>query len=173
MANVTSSQSRAARMRSAQANGRGGATATGTGARPANQPRGGAPVTQGQGGTPTRGRAPVTQGRGGIPSRQSMSIGGLGGRLGAAVAGLQAYNTGDGTRTAAAARGDLSKRRQPTTQEKAQYARDEAKARAANAERQKKYNSTGKGFDDAFASARKAGVNEFTWNGKRYNTKVK
>lgn len=28
-------------------------------------------------------------------------------------------------------------------------------------------------FDKAFASARRAGKNEFTWNGKRYNTKVK
>ena len=28
-------------------------------------------------------------------------------------------------------------------------------------------------FEKAFASARKSGKKEFTWNGKRYNTKVK
>lgn len=28
-------------------------------------------------------------------------------------------------------------------------------------------------FNEAFASARKSGKKEFTWNGKKYNTKVK
>ena len=31
----------------------------------------------------------------------------------------------------------------------------------------------GRNFDQSFAAARKAGMEEFTWNGKRYNTKVK
>jgi hypothetical protein len=28
-------------------------------------------------------------------------------------------------------------------------------------------------FDSAFAAAKKAGKKEFTWNGKKYNTKLK
>ena len=31
----------------------------------------------------------------------------------------------------------------------------------------------GRNFDQSFATARKAGMKEFTWNGKRYSTKVK
>jgi len=37
----------------------------------------------------------------------------------------------------------------------------------------KKTSSKAAQFDSAFASARKAGKSEFTWNGKKYNTKVK
>ena len=33
--------------------------------------------------------------------------------------------------------------------------------------------AAGKNFDQSFAAARKAGLNEFTWNGKKYTTKVK
>ena len=33
--------------------------------------------------------------------------------------------------------------------------------------------AAGKNFDQSFAAARRAGLDQFTWNGKRYNTKVK
>jgi hypothetical protein len=33
--------------------------------------------------------------------------------------------------------------------------------------------SSAKQFDSAFAAAKKAGKKEFTWNGKKYNTKTK
>ena len=44
-----------------------------------------------------------------------------------------------------------------------------AKADAKETNRQ----SAAKSFDRAFAAARKAGKKEFTWRGKRYNTKLK
>lgn len=44
-----------------------------------------------------------------------------------------------------------------------------AKADAKETNRQ----SAAKSFDRAFAAARKAGKKEFTWRGKRYNTKMK
>jgi len=31
----------------------------------------------------------------------------------------------------------------------------------------------GKNFDQSFAAARRAGLDQFTWNGKKYTTKVK
>ena len=37
----------------------------------------------------------------------------------------------------------------------------------------KKVGTQAQAFDKAFASARKAGKKEFTWKGKRYNTKTK
>ena len=33
--------------------------------------------------------------------------------------------------------------------------------------------SAGKNFDQSFAAAKRAGLDQFTWNGKRYTTKVK
>jgi hypothetical protein len=143
-----------------------------------------AQVTKSGGGTP--GSAKVTTGKGGKPSgnfkapnipkpapkptpqvrpSQGLSIGG--GRLGAAAAGLQAYNTADGTLTAAKKRGDLNKRRQPSPQEKAQANREEQTARAKNSQRK------GHSFDDAFRDARRAKAKTFTWRGKQYTTEMK
>ena len=96
------------------------------------------------------------------------------GRGGVIAAGIQAYNSGDGTLDAARKRGDLNKRRTPTTQESQMYAAQEAKARAANAKRRASASSkSAASFDDAFRAARKAGVKSFTWNGKKYTTDVK
>ena len=147
-----------------------------------------AKVTNSGGGTP--GSARVTTGSGGKPSgnfrahnvpkpaakhaakptprvrpSQGLSIGG--GRLGAAAAGLQAYNTADGTLDAAKKRGDLNKRRQPSPEERAQAKREEQTARAKNAQRK------GASFDDAFRDARRAKVKTFTWRGKQYTTEMK
>ena len=119
---------------------------------------GSAKVTTGSGGTRTK---PTPQVR---PS-QGLSIGG--GRLGAAAAGIQAYNTADGTLTAAKKRGDLNKRRQPSPEEKAQAKREEQTARAKNAKRK------GPSFDDAFRDARRAKAKTFTWQGKQYTTEMK
>lgn len=95
-------------------------------------------------------------------------------RGGAAAAGLQAYNTGDGTLTAAKARGDLNKRRQPTPQEAQTYRQQEQKARAKNAQRRAaESKNLAASFDDAFKDARRAGVKTFTWKGKKYTTDVK
>ena len=96
---------------------------------------------------------------------QGLSIGG--GKLGAAAAGLQAYNTGDGTLTAAKKRGDLNQRRQPSPQEKSQANREAQTAKAKNAQRK------GPSFDDAFRDARRAKAKTFTWNGKQYTTETK
>ena len=143
-----------------------------------------AKVSNSGGGTP--GSAKVTTGKGGKPSgnfkapnipkpapkptpqvrrSQGMSIGG--GKLGAAAAGLQAYNTADGTLDAAKKRGDLNKRRQPSPEEKAQASREEQTARAKNAQRKTP------SFDDAFRDARRAKVKTFTWKGKQYTTEMK
>ena len=147
-----------------------------------------AKVSNSGGGTP--GSAKVTTGKGGKPSgnfkapnipkpaakpapkptpqvrrSQGMYIGG--GKLGAAAAGLQAYNTGDGTLDAAKKRGDLNHRRQPSPEEKAQAKREEQTARAKNAQRKTP------SFDDAFRDARRAKVKTFTWKGKQYTTEMK
>jgi len=137
--NITSSQQRGLRTRAAQATGRGGATATGTGARPANQPRGGAPVTQGTGGSKP-------------PQGAQLRIGGAG-RLGAAAAGIQAYNTGDSTLKAAQKRGDYKPKQGPADP-------DRGLSKASS-------------FDKAFAAARKSGKKTFDWNGKKYTTETK
>jgi hypothetical protein len=90
-----------------------------------------------------------------------------GSHLTAAAAGLQAYNTADGTLTAAKKRGDLDKRRQPSPQEKAKAKREEQTARAKNSQRKSP------SFDDAFRDARRAKVKTFTWRGKQYTTEMK
>jgi hypothetical protein len=90
-----------------------------------------------------------------------------GSHLTAAAAGLQAYNTADGTLTAAKKRGDLNKRRQPSPEEKAQAKREEQTARAKNSQRKSP------SFDDAFRDARRAKVKTFTWRGKQYTTEMK
>ena len=100
---------------------------------------------------------------------QRLGVKGLkgGAHLTAAAAGLQAYNTGDGTLDAAKKRGDLDKRRQPSPEEKAQANREEQTARAKNSQRK------GPSFDDAFRDARKAKAKTFTWQGKQYTTEMK
>jgi hypothetical protein len=76
------------------------------------------------------------------------------GPVGAAAAGLQAYNTGDSTLKAALKRGDY-KPKQGSTQ----------KTTTAS------FNK--KSFGKAFKAARSSGAKEFSWRGKRYNTKKK
>lgn len=76
------------------------------------------------------------------------------GRGGAAAAGLQAYNTGDGTLTAALKRGDYKPKQGPTSKTT-----------------QSSFNK--KSFDDAFRTARKSGAKTFTWRGKKYTTEMK
>jgi hypothetical protein len=82
--------------------------------------------------------------------------GGLKGNLhiAAAEAGLQAYNTGDGTLKAALKRGDYKPKQGPTQ-----------KTTTAS------FNK--KSFNEAFKAARSSGAKEFSWRGKRYNTKKK
>ena len=73
----------------------------------------------------------------------------------AAKAGLQAYNTGDATLKAALKRGDYKPKQGPAS----------------------KTTTTGsfnkKSFNEAFRTARSSGAKEFSWRGKRYNTKKK
>jgi hypothetical protein len=75
-------------------------------------------------------------------------------RGGAAAAGLQAYNTGDSTLKTALKRGDYKPKQGPTQK-----------------------TTTGsfnkKSFGEAFKAARSSGAKEFSWRGKRYNTKKK
>lgn len=109
-------------------------------------------------------------------ARQVAGIGRMGSIAGAAWEGLQSRNTADGTLDAAKKRGDYkpNQRRQPTPSEAKMYAAQEQKARAANAKREaSKAAGSAKAFDDAFRSARKAGVKTFTWRGKKYTTEMK
>lgn len=69
------------------------------------------------------------------------------------------------------AKGDLpaseARRVEAQRTQGAEFSRQERVARQGNKERE---SST---FDDAFASARKAGVKTFSWRGRKYNTKMK
>lgn len=95
--------------------------------------------------------------------------GGAAGAVAAEV--LRARPTATGTLTDAKARaakgGKDLQRRKPTPQESASYRSQEQTARAKNASRKTS------SFDDAFRSARKAGVKSFTWRGKKYTTEIK
>ena len=66
---------------------------------------------------------------------------------------------------------------QPTGERSAkvnQEKQEKAKAEAENARRTKEQlSAAAKDFDKTFASARKEGKKEFTWRGKKYNTKLK
>ena len=81
------------------------------------------------------------------------AVGGIS-RGGAAAAGLQAYNTGDATLKTALKRGDYKPKQGPASK-----------------------TTTGsfnkKSFNEAFRTARSSGAKEFSWRGKRYNTKKK
>jgi len=72
-----------------------------------------------------------------------------------AAAGIQSYNSGNGTLSAAMKRGDYKPKQGP----------------AAPKTTQASFNK--KTFDQAFKAARTSGAKEFTWRGKRYNTKMK
>jgi len=84
-------------------------------------------------------------------------------RGGAAAAGLQAYNTGNGAMTAAQKRGDAIKGTKYTNTYNTAGPRDKVKTSDFNK----------KTFNEAFRTARKSGAKEFTWRGNRYNTKKK
>jgi len=71
-----------------------------------------------------------------------------------AAEGLTARNTADGTLSAAMKRGDYKPKQGPTP-----------KTTTSS------FNK--KTFDQAFKAARTSGAKEFTWRGKRYNTKMK
>lgn len=70
--------------------------------------------------------------------------------------GVTSRNTGDGTLTAAQKRGDYKPNKGPAVPERLTQKGVDKKT-----------------FDDAFRQARKSGQKEFTWRGKRYNTKLK
>lgn len=128
--------------------------------RSARQATSTARVTQSGGGTP--GSAKVTTGRGMAPmaAKAARTVATLAkaakaaGPVGAAAAGLQAYNTGDSTLKAALKRGDYKPKQGPTQ-----------KTTTAS------FNK--KSFNEAFKAARSSGAKEFSWRGKRYNTKKK
>ena len=85
--------------------------------------------------------------------RRNQGISVSGGRLGAVAAGLQAYNTGDGTLKSALKRGDYKPQQGPKNP-------DQGLTKTQS-------------FDKAFKTARTSGQKEFTWNNKKYNTKMK
>jgi hypothetical protein len=84
---------------------------------------------------------------------QGMSLPTRSPHVAAAAAGLQSYNTGDATLKAAMKRGDYKPQQGPRNP-------DQGLTKAGS-------------FDKAFARARKSGEKEFTWNQKRYTTKLK
>jgi hypothetical protein len=79
---------------------------------------------------------------------------GLASRGGAFAAGIQAYNTTDGTLSAALRRGDYKPKQGPKP-----------------STTQSSFNR--KTFDQAFKAARTSGAKVFTWRGKKYTTKMK
>ncbi len=79
--------------------------------------------------------------------------------------GLTARNTAPGT--ISSVEPGRARRIEAMQRSGKQWAAQEQKARAANAKR------GASSFDDAFRSARKAGVKTFTWKGKQYTTKKK
>lgn len=79
--------------------------------------------------------------------------------------GLTARNTAPGTISSVDPK--LARRIEAQQKSGKQFAAQEAKARKANQSRKTS------SFDDAFRSARKAGVKSFTWKGKKYTTKMK
>lgn len=79
--------------------------------------------------------------------------------------GLTARNTAPGTISSVDPK--LARRIEAQQKSGKQFAAQEAKARKANQSRKTS------SFDDAFRSARKAGVKTFTWKGKKYTTKMK
>jgi hypothetical protein len=79
--------------------------------------------------------------------------------------GLTARNTAPGTISSVDPK--LARRIEAQQKSGKQFAAQEAKARKANQSRKTS------SFDDAFRSARKAGVKTFTWKGKQYTTKMK
>ena len=83
--------------------------------------------------------------------RGAVTKGGVHGAVASAV--LNAKNTADGTLDAAKRRGDYKPQQGPKDP-------DQGLTKAGS-------------FDKAFARARKAGEKEFTWNQKRYTTKLK
>ena len=102
------------------------------------------PYNMGSGSKPSAPAAKPSQGMS-LPTRSP--------HVAAAVAGLQSYNTADGTLKAALKRGDYKPQQGPRNP-------DQGLTKAGS-------------FDKAFARARKSGEKEFTWNQKRYTTKLK
>ena len=87
-------------------------------------------------------------------SRLAGTVASRAGLAAVAAEGLTARNTADGTLSAAMKRGDYKPKQGPTP-----------KTTTSS------FNK--KTFDQAFKAARTSGAKEFTWRGKRYNTKMK
>jgi len=86
----------------------------------------------------------------------------LAGRAGLFYEGLKANNTAKGTLEEARQKyGDKAIRPQPKPKPK------------PKPKKPAKLSAGAKAFDKAFAAARRAGKKEFTWRGKRYNTRLK
>ncbi len=102
------------------------------------------------------GRRPAIQAQG-----QSRGVGRLGIPL-AIVAEVMRARPAKGALPASESRRVAAQRTQG-----AEFSRQERTAREGNKGRE---NSS---FDDAFAAARKAGVETFSWRGRKYNTKMK
>ena len=103
------------------------------------------------------GRRPAIQAQG-----QSRGVGRLGIPLAIVAEVMRARPTAPGTLPASEARRVEAQRTQG-----AEFSRQERMARQGNKGRE---NSS---FDNAFAAARKAGVETFSWRGRKYNTKMK
>lgn len=102
-------------------------------------------------------RAPAMQSQG-----MSRGVGRLGIPLAIVAEVMRPRPTASGTLPASEARRVEAQRTQG-----AEFARQERVARQGNKGRE---NSS---FDDAFADARKAGVETFSWRGRKYTTKMK
>ena len=88
-------------------------------------------------------------------------------KIGAAVALVEAATSSD---SGSKPKAKMRKAPGPSKKAVAQQDKHLKDAKKKDKARNKKFSA--KSFDNAFAAARKAGKKEFTWRGKRYNTKL-
>ena len=89
--------------------------------------------------------------------RQAFGL--LGGPASTAAMVMEPTPVADGTLTAAMKRGDYKPKQGPPT------------PKLKPAPKKTTLSASAKSFDRAFAKARAAGLSEFSWRGKRYNTR--
>ena len=88
-------------------------------------------------------------------------------KIGAAVALVEAATSSDSS-----SKPKAKMRKAPGVSKKAVAQQDKQLKDAKKKDKARNKKFSAKSFDNAFAAARKAGKKEFTWRGKRYNTKL-
>lgn len=105
------------------------------------------------------GRPPMPQGSGNPLQMIRQAFGLLGGPVSTAAMVMEPTPAADGTLSAAMKRGDYKPNQGPPT------------SKLKPAPKKTTLSASAQSFDRAFAKARAAGLSEFSWRGKRYNTR--